>query len=271
MRNVLYKVINKVKTQYYVNLLKKSRNMWKTVRNLNTTEKGSIPVSVIVNNKLVSSPSKLAVAFCGHFYNKIIKIRQNFSKCRMDPIEVLALIIPRVKKEYKLPFITIKEVQNIIFKMKRSNNCGYDGISSRIIKIIPEITSIYLTDAINMTIRTSTFPVCLKIARLLPISKPGLSVDQLTSYRPISNMHIFEKVIEEHMKKHLLEHMESNNIILKEHHGGIARHSTLTAKVLIDYRVGAGVDENKTTAILSTDLSSAFDTVDTCILMRKLV
>ena len=47
------------------------------------------------------------------------------------------------------------------------------------------------------------------------------------------------------MKKHLLEYMETNDLILKEHHGGIARHNTLTAKALIDYRVGAGIDQEQ--------------------------
>ena len=172
-------MIDKFKTEYFINLFKKSRNLWKTVSGLNKSDKGSTPVSVIVNNKLESSPSKLSVAFNAFFYNKIVKIRQTFTKCLMDPIEVLALLIPRAKTSFILPLITIKEVQDIIYKMRRSNTSGFDRISSRRIKIIPEITSIYLTDAINATIRTSTFPNCLKISRLLPISKPGLPSDQI--------------------------------------------------------------------------------------------
>ena len=67
----------------------------------------------------------------------------------MDPIEILKKIIPRCENRFKLPLISINETKDIIYKLKRSNTVGYDNISSRIIKIIPEITAIHLTDCIN--------------------------------------------------------------------------------------------------------------------------
>ena len=72
------------------------------------------------------------------------------------------------------------------------------------------------------------------------------------------------------MKRHLMIYLDQHQIILKQHHGGIARHSTITAKALMDYNIGYGIDRNKVSAILSTDLSAAFDTVDHSILIRKL-
>ena len=218
--------------------------MWKTVKQLNKGDKSCTPTSISVNNKLVSSPEKICDAMSAFFYNKIIIIRQGFLKSRMDPIEIFKKLIPRCESEFKLPLITIKETQDIICKMKRSNTTGYDSISSRIIKIIPEITSVYLTDCINATIREGIFPTCLKITRILPISKPGLPVTEMSSFRPISNLHFFEKCLEEHIKRHLKFHLDSNNIIMKEHHGGIARRSTLTAKSLLDYRIGEGLDKD---------------------------
>ena len=81
---------------------------------------------------------------------------------------------------------------------------------------------------------------------------------------------MFEKCYEEHIRRHLKCYLDTNKIILKQHHGGLARHSTLSAKSLIDYRIGEGIDCGKSTVILSTDLSAAYDTVDHCILVRKL-
>ena len=155
--------------------------MWKTVKSLNKNDKGSTPTSIVVNNKLVSSPGKMCVALNGFFHNKILKIRQGFQNCKMDPIEILKKLIPRSNSEFKLPLITRDETRDIIYKMRRSNTTGYDSISFRIIKIIPDITAVYLTHFINASIRASVFPKCLKITRILPKSKPGLSLDQMTS------------------------------------------------------------------------------------------
>ena len=95
MRNILYRTIENLKSIFYIDLLKKSRQMWKTVKSLNKNDKGSTPTSIVVNNKLVSSPGKMCVALNGFFHNKILKIRQGFKNCKMDPIEILKKLIPR--------------------------------------------------------------------------------------------------------------------------------------------------------------------------------
>ena len=89
MRNVLYKTIEKLKTTFYVSILRKTTTMWKTVKQLNRGDKSCTPTSISVNNKLVSSPEKIYVAMSMFFYNKIVIIRQGFLKSRMDPIEIL--------------------------------------------------------------------------------------------------------------------------------------------------------------------------------------
>ena len=188
----------------------------------------------------------------------------------MDPIEVLKLLIPQPKTTFVLPSITIKEVENIIKRMKKSNTSGFDGISTRFLKLIPEISAAFLANAINTSIASSTFPEILKISRILPLSKPEKDLNEMSSYRPISNLHTFDKIIEEHIKHHLMMYLERNKIILNNHHGGLKGLSTLTAKNTVDYTIGKGIDNGKTTVILSTDLSAAYDTVDHEILVRKL-
>ena len=44
----------------------------------------------------------------------------------------------------------------------------------------------------------------------------------------------------------------------------------MTAKSLIDYFCGKGLDKDNMTVILSTDLSAAFDTVDHSVLIQKM-
>ena len=59
-------------------------------------------------------------------------------------------------------------------------------------------------------------------------------------------------------------------MLLEQHHGGLRGHSTVTARSLIDYYMGKGVENDILVVLFSTDLSSAFNTVDHEVLLRKL-
>ena len=113
--------------------------------------------------------------------------------------------------------------------MKTSNSRGYDKINSRLLKEIPHISALFITHLTNSIIRTSRFPKCLKTTWILPISKPNKSWFQSKLYRLMANLNVFEKGFEEWINQ-LMEYVERNYIILKNHHGWLADHSTITTK-----------------------------------------
>ena len=51
----------------------------------------------------------------------------------------------------------------------------------------------------------------------------------MESYRPLNNLNIVEKIIEEHLKIQLTHYLNINNIIIPNHHGSKRKHSTTTA------------------------------------------
>ena len=83
-----------------------------------------------------------------------------------------------------------------ILKMKTSNACGFDQMSSRILKMIPQMSALWLTHLTNCMLRKGKFPTILKISKITPIKKPMKPANQMTSYRPICNLNSFEKAIE---------------------------------------------------------------------------
>ena len=74
---------------------------------------------------------------------------------------------------------------------------------------------------------------------------------------------------EEHIKINLTKYIEDNDIIIESHHGGRKFHSTLTAKAIIDHESESNLQDDKITAIVNTDLSAAYDTVDSKMLCQK--
>ena len=69
--------------------------------------------------------------------------------------------------------------------------------------------------------------------------------------------------------EHLLNFLNSNNILDKNHYGEHHNHSTTTALADILYTTHVSYDRNKIIAILATDLTAAYDTVDKDILLQK--
>ena len=61
-----------------------------------------------------------------------------------------------------------------------------------------------------------------------------------------------------------------NNTININHHGGLKKHSTKTAITQIYSKIIQNKETNKSTLLLCTDLSAAYDTVDHELLLKKL-
>ena len=102
------------------------------------------------------------------------------------------------------------------------------------------------------------------------MSKSGLDPIFIENYRPISNLCCIEKIIEHYILGHLEKFFEDNEIFNNNIHGGRKNHSTLSAISNIYHQLLKNKEENLTSVILATDLSSAYDTIDTDILLLKM-
>ena len=121
-----------------------------------------------------------------------------------------------------------------------------------------------------MIILTKIYPHIYKITRILPLSKPSTDPNFIENFRPISNLCSIEKIIEFYILSHLEKFFDSNELFSDNLHGGRKNHSTLTAVTGIYHTLLKNKEHNQTSVILTTDLSSCFDTIDTSILIQKM-
>ena len=70
-------------------------------------------------------------------------------------------------------------------------------------------------------------------------------------------------------KIHKNKYFEENDIILKNHHGGLKGKSTATARAVLEHKIEDGHRKNKLVEAAGTDLS-AYDKVKHKILLKKL-
>ena len=79
--------------------------------------------------------------------------------------------------------------------MHTKASCGFDGISSQLLKLIKPVLTKSLTLITNQILTTGIFPDKLKIAKVIPIYKKGEET-LFCNYRPISILPAISKVIE---------------------------------------------------------------------------
>lgn len=87
-------------------------------------------------------------------------------------------------------------MQEIIDELKPNKAPGYDLITGKVLKELPQKAIRYITIIYNAILWLSYFPVQWKIAQIILILKPGKEVEEVTSYRPISLLPVLAKVLE---------------------------------------------------------------------------
>ena len=100
----------------------------------------------------------------------------------------------------------------------------------------------------NLSFAKCCFPAAFKTAQVLPLlKKPGLvDKEQMSSYRPISNLKTISKVIERLVLDRLRPHLLSRPNFSRLQSAYRRRHSTETALLHVMNTVYAATDAKKT-------------------------
>ena len=94
--------------------------------------------------------------------------------------------------------------------------------------------------------------------------------DDVSSYRPISNLSVTSKLLERLVAKQLVDYLTVSELLPKLQSAYRAHHSTETAVVKVLSDILQALDSDNLAVLTLLDLSAAFDTVDHAILLRRL-
>ena len=169
---------------------------------------------------------------------------------------------------------TFKNIDEIIVKktinnLPTKNSCGYDDVSSKLLKVIAPVIIKPLTLLINQVLNTGLFPDKLKIAKVIPIYKKG-DPHLFENYRPISLLPTISKVLEKIIHKQLSSYFDEYGLFFPNQYGFRPKHSTEYAALELIDKIINEMDKNEIPIDIFLDLSKAFDTVDHTILLHKL-
>ena len=117
-----------------------------------------------------------------------------------------------VPKLTELRLFPEKEVEEIVMGMQ-SKTCELNPIPTSIIKenldkFLPTITAL-----VNISLGKGVFATSWKLSIIKPLLKRiGLDIMQKSSFRPVSNLPSWSKVVEKCMLKRLNEHCDLHNL-----------------------------------------------------------
>ena len=164
--------------------------------------------------------------------------------------------------------VTPGEIVSIINSLKSKNNKTKDRIPTQVFKHCKENLSEILSEFVNLSFSSGTFPQACKIAKIVPIFKGGDASDP-NNYRPIAILSSLSKIIEKCVYSLLVRYLETNKLLHAYQYGFRKNSNTQNAAVDIVSKVQSALDRNHLAAGLFIDLKKAFDTVDHMILLKK--
>ena len=170
---------------------------------------------------------------------------------------------------FTVELITEETTMEILNNLKPKPSCGYDGISTKLLKTCKLEICKSLTLVINQTLSTGIFPDSLNVAKVIPLYKKGDKA-LLDNHRPIFILPSISKIFVKFIFNQINDHFTSHDLYYDGPYGFREKHSTqLAARELMD-RITHELDLGNTPINIYIDISKAFDTLDHNILISKL-
>ena len=271
-RTMLNHVIRLSKRQYHLSYFEKLKHDYeqvcKGINNLlrRNKSKHSQDIKLNINGRLISDPKSVANA-CNNFFtsvaqnlvNKLSPSNTHFKNYLNDPNSDSFFVTP----------VTPSEVNRQLLNLNEGKAPDAYNIPVKLIKCVSDALTTPLTKLINESFESGFYPNMLKYAKVVPIHK-AKSTEELTNYRPVSLLPIFNKILEKLMHTRLISFLEKHNIIFEHPFGFQKKKSTSLAILDLYNQLVRAIEHKHFSCCIFLDLAKAFDTVDNSILLDKL-
>ena len=260
-------MVTKSKSNYFRKTIDdnkdKPKKLWQAMNSLLSRD---IPNSL----PSASSPSALATSFLNFFNDKIANLCSSIppSASSFDSADNSLLSPPPQFNSFNP--VTEHEVRKTILSSTDSS-CSLDLIPTKLLKSCINAFVPPITHLINLSLSEGVFPTQFKHAVVTPLlKKHSLPKNELSSYRPISNLNFISKILERVIYSRLCKHFDSFPSLSPFQSAYRQFYSTETALIRIQNDLCLAMNSQRISALVLLDLSAAFDTIDHNILLNRL-
>ena len=146
-----------------------------------------------------------------------------------------------------------------------------DPIPTCFLKECSDLLAPFISFLFNKSLTLGLVPERWKVSRITPLLKKGKrNANELSHYRPISNLPVLSKLLERIVAKQLLTHLRAFDLLPAFQSAYREHHSPSTALLKITTDIFTANDNGEVTLLSSLDLASAFDVVDHSVLLQRL-
>ena len=221
--------------------------------------------NIVCNNHVYDNKNEIANIMNNHFCNIGRNIADSIPVNDKNPTEYIAANFPN---SFFFTAVTQNMVKSIILSLKNKKS-DLKSIPIKVIKYLSPLISPIISHIINLSLNTGHFPDTLKIARVIPIPKPGDKTN-MNNYRPISILPTLSKIFEKVVHNQLYSYLEQNNILASCQYGFRNKRSTTQALMNQIQYLYSKIDSDEYVVSIFLDFRKAFDCVDHKILLNKL-
>lgn len=253
----IWKLINDKWQRRLEELEAYSKSFWSTAKTLKSKPRPIPPLLRDDGTKMITTVEKTEA------FAEVFDFKLSYSSHTIDDevnesfenIENFLIDSNQVDK------ISKDEIIAVLKTIRPYKSPGTDNIPNILLKRLPEKGIQALMNIFNSCLIIGYFPQSWKIARVIPIAKPGKDKSDPKNYRPISLLNTIGKIFEKLLKIRIDNFVVENNIIIKEQFGFRVQHSTVhQVHRIIDF-ITTNRNEQKSTGMVLLDLKSAFDSV----------
>ena len=268
-RNEVKNIVKNAKSDFIKENLDRygndSKKFWKTIRDVVPSSKNTNNTKIALKNssgEIIENPKTLSNEMNKFFTS----IGPNLAKNMRDPWTYAGVTIHE-----NIDDITTnnEEVSKLLKDININKSSAIKGISSKILKPALTLLVHQLTFIYNLCFQKNIFPKKWKEATVTPLPKDG-DLSQCTNYRPISQLPLPGKILEQIIHNRIDTFCNTNNI-LNENQGGFRKnHSTISTVANFTNNLYNAINVKKYSLVTFIDFSKAFDTVNHDILIKKL-
>lgn len=233
-------------------------SLWKATKRLKQPKLYQPPLRNPDNSWANSEPEKVKT-FATHlsdvFKPNVQEGSIDASSCTTKVLRETYQLDPPINK------LTKTEVCSAIRKLDLHKAPGYDLITAKILRELPDEGAVVLTQIYNAILRRNYVPPQWKVAEIIMILKPGKSAEDPKSYRPISLLPITSKVLEILFLNRLNPILKDKKLIPNHQFGFRKNHGTIEQIHRLVDAVNDCYENKKYCSAAFLDISQAFDRV----------
>ena len=149
----------------------------------------------------------------------VLNVNYFFRNCTdIDTEEPFSMPYKSATDDVSITNINVKDVFNILVSVNPHKSAGDDGIHPRVLKECAKELSLPLQKIYQKSLKSGTVPTSWKIGTITPLFKDE-DRSCAENYRPISITSQVGKVLEKIIRRPIMEHLKTNNLLSPHQHG----------------------------------------------------